>query len=383
MALVWISKMIAPSTRRKSEGYGQGQPTSALLAIYAFHRVMRDCGRYVPDMAAARSVLKGLCARYRARWGDDAFIPMRKQPFTTKHLTAIITLLTTPTALLAWPQALRLAILTAFTYAISTGVRKDEWTASFAGDTYLKRANLTWIDEDGEELPSTPDVLATRKNGDLLKGRAPKSKCDQLDIEWGAKDMWFRYDDTNPINLAWRWKQWEEAYPCPQNLRHVWPAFSPTGDATPFTGGRAEACLRIILPMCMSAAEAAKRSWHSARITLATRLFAKRGARKGIPRDEIEGVTQTLVRWKTVEAMRLYARIEPDQYADYVDMAANLTTETADTIPAGLPEVDPQATLAEDEAALAAIEAEVAARDAQRKRDNKHPTNNEHKKCKR
>jgi hypothetical protein len=104
---------------------------------------------------------------------------------------------------------------------------------------------------------------------------------------------------------------------------------------------------------------------------------------KGIPRDEIEGVTQTLVRWKTVEAMRLYARIEPDQYADYVDMAANLTTETADTIPAGLPEVDPQATLAEDEAALAAIEAEVAARDAQRKRDNKHPTNNEHKKCKR
>jgi hypothetical protein len=360
MALAWISKMIAPSARRKAAGYGQGQPTSALLAIYAFRRVMRDCGRYLPDMAEARNVLKGLCQRYRIRWGEEAFVPARKQPFTTAHLLAIAELLSSATTLLTWTQTLRRAVLTAFCHAISTGVRKDEWTASFVGDTCVRRANFTWVDAGGNDLPDTPEVNASRKNGDLLRGRSAKSKCDQLNIEWGARDMWFRLDDSNPINFAWRWQQWEDAHPCPPTLRHEWPAFSPTGDATPFTGSRAEACLRTILPFVMSTAAAAQRTWHSARITLATRLYARRGARGGIERDEVEGVTQALVRWKTVEAMRIYARMAPDQYADYVDMATDVTTDTDGRIPEGLPEVDPQQVLAEDEAAVAEFDGEIA-----------------------
>ena len=39
--------------------------------------------------------------------------------------------------------------------------------------------------------------------------------------------MWFRYDDQNPLNFAWRWRQWEEAHPCPASERaRTWPAFS-------------------------------------------------------------------------------------------------------------------------------------------------------------
>jgi len=34
LALVWTAQMIAPSARRRSAGYGQGMPTSALLALY-------------------------------------------------------------------------------------------------------------------------------------------------------------------------------------------------------------------------------------------------------------------------------------------------------------------------------------------------------------
>lgn len=67
MALVWISQMMAPSARRRHAGYGQGKPTSALLAIYAYRRVQRDCARYLPDLTTARGVLKGLCERYKAR----------------------------------------------------------------------------------------------------------------------------------------------------------------------------------------------------------------------------------------------------------------------------------------------------------------------------
>jgi hypothetical protein len=172
--------------------------------------------------------------------------------------------------------------------------------------------------------------------------------------------MWFRYDDRNPLNFAWRWRQWEEAHPCPISERALWPAFSPTGDSRPFTGSQADGLLRVLLNMVMSAAEAAQRTWHSCRITLATRLFARRGDAQGIKRDEVEGVIQSLVRWKTVEAMRIYARMQPTQYADYVDMATDPRVTTEGAIPSELPEVDPEGILAETQATINAIDSEEA-----------------------
>ncbi len=360
LALVWIAQMIAPSTRRKMAGYGQGMPTSALLALYGWRRVMISSGRYVADLAQVRSVLKGICARYKARWGDDAFVRTLKQPFTTEHLLAIVSLLEVGTLLVTWTSTLRMAVLTAFCHAISTGARKDEWTASFEGDTFVRRTNFNWVDAGGNDLPNTAATIASRKNGDLLRGRSAPSKCDRLNIEWGARDMWFRYDDRNPLNFAWRWRQWEEAHPCPISERALWPAFSPTGDSRPFTGSQADGLLRVLLNMVMSAAEAAQRTWHSCRITLATRLFARRGDAQGIKRDEVEGVIQSLVRWKTVEAMRIYARMQPTQYADYVDMATDPRVTTEGAIPSELPEVDPEGILAETQATINAIDSEEA-----------------------
>ena len=362
LALVWIAQMIAPSTRRKMAGYGQGMPTSALLALYGWRRVMLACGRYVADLTQVRAVLKGICARYKARWGDDAFVRSRKQPFTTAHLIAIVALLESANQLVTWTAVLRQAVLVAFCHALSTGARKDEWTASFEGDTFVRRCNFNWVDKNGNDLPNTAATVASRKNGDLLRGRSAPSKCDRLNIEWGARDMWFRYDDQNPLNFAWRWRQWEEAHPCPASERARWPAFSPSGDGRPFTGGQADGLLRVVLGLVMTAAEAAQRTWHSCRITLATRLFARRGEAHGIARDEIEGVIQSLVRWKTVEAMRIYARMQPDQYADYVDMGTDSRPSTGGDIPADLPEVDPEGILTETQATIDAIDTEEIAK---------------------
>ena len=44
-------------------------------------------------------------------------------------------------------------MLTAFCHAVSTGARKDEWTASFKGDTFLRRASFVWVDKAGNPLP--------------------------------------------------------------------------------------------------------------------------------------------------------------------------------------------------------------------------------------
>ena len=359
LALVWITQMMKPSSRRKRAGYEQAKPTSALLAMYGHRRVMRDCARHLPETGAARAVLKGICARYKQMWGDDAFVPERKQPFTTKHMRDMVFILATG-AIASWPAALSMAMLVAFCHALSTGMRCDEWTSAFSGDTYARRSNYTWVDEQGGDLPNTPEVINSRYTGCLLRGRSSPSKCDRLNVDWGASDMWFRYDNTNPLNFAWRWQQWELEYPCPEHERHVWPAFSPSGDSVPFTSAKARACLNTLLLRAMSPVEAAKRSWHACRVTIATRLFAARGSKSGeIPRDEIEGVIQSVVRWKTVEAMRIYARMGRHAYADYVDLATN--TDADAQIPDDLPECDPSGLMDELADTAAALEADERA----------------------
>ena len=39
MALVWVAQHMAPSSRRKQQGYQQGKTSSALLAIYAYRKL--------------------------------------------------------------------------------------------------------------------------------------------------------------------------------------------------------------------------------------------------------------------------------------------------------------------------------------------------------
>ena len=132
LALMWIAAAMPASARRRRAGYEQGMATSALLAIYAFRRVQRDCARYLPGMEEARGVLKGLCARYKLRWGDDALVPTRKQPFSTAHTRAILHALDTATTALGWTACLAQAMQVAFCFGMSTGMRKDEWTAALS-----------------------------------------------------------------------------------------------------------------------------------------------------------------------------------------------------------------------------------------------------------
>ena len=351
MLLMWLAQMMSPSARRKKEGYGKAKPTSSMLAVYAFARVLKACGRYVPEFRFVRAVLKGICARYKLIWGQDALVPSRKKPFTQGQLRALIAFLQAM-RMVGWTDCMHLVFTVLVCFCLSTGTRKDEWVLSFETDTYLRRANFCWVDERGNDLPPTREVLMSRKNGCLLRGRSAPAKCDRLNVEWGAKDQWFRFNDQDPLNFAWRWYQWEVAFPCEAHDRSSWPAFSPTGDRVPFKGRQADSLLVALLTTCLSAAEAAVLSWHAFRVTIAMALLAQRN--KGIVRDEVEGVIQTLVRWKTVEALRIYARMRPSDYADYVDMATQGDANLGDA--AEVPEIEPEDVIAEHEATIQALD---------------------------
>ena len=75
LALVYIARNIQPGSRRRAQVIHAGKPSSELaLYIHGFRRVMKDCGRYLPDMKEVGKVLKGLNISYMADWGQDALI---------------------------------------------------------------------------------------------------------------------------------------------------------------------------------------------------------------------------------------------------------------------------------------------------------------------
>ena len=71
------------------QGYERGQPSSALLNIYGYRRVLRGCGRHLYDMNLVGKILKGLCAQYRQEWGDNAFVRHQCKVMSTTNLHTI------------------------------------------------------------------------------------------------------------------------------------------------------------------------------------------------------------------------------------------------------------------------------------------------------
>ena len=62
------------------------------------------------------------------------------------------------------------------------------------------------------------------------------------------------------------------------------------------------------------------RTWHALRATLASALAAFRDS-EGRPLENYEGVAQMLVRWKSIDSLRVYLKVGDTAYADYVDIA--------------------------------------------------------------
>jgi len=248
-----------------------------------------------------------------------------------------------------WSPTLHLSFLVMVCCCLATGVRLDELTS----EECYKRANFVWLDKvTGDELPNTVATSRSRRNGDLLRGRSVESKCDPHNVVWGSRFMWFRYDDTNPLNFAWRWSQWETEHPAPEGERHKWPAFSPTGDGTRYGWAQATALFVVLMTFVMGAAEALLHSFHAIRVTIATCLLSMK-----LPDGSqaiSDGSIQMFVRWKTAESMRIYARMSPADYADSIDEATR--TDAAPHKGAGLPTIGPEEAIAQMEEAINDLE---------------------------
>jgi hypothetical protein len=76
-----------------------------------------------------------------------------------------------------------------------------------------------------------------------------------------------------------------------------------------------EVVLLTLLLSFMSASEANKYSWHSFRIGLACALLAAGAS---------DAIIMALCRWRSVASLRIYARINPEDYTRFIDDASSL-----------------------------------------------------------
>ena len=318
MALVAIACSMKPGAKNQAKGITRGKPASALGYLYAFRRVMVDCSRYVPPLVHMLKACRGLNLAFKQAFGQDSLIPARTMPFSLGMLNTMVRALVSR-AIGGWTSVKHAAMLVLVCFCLATGTRKDEWTRGsepHTYDTYLLRSNFS-LHIGGREAPMTPANLRAAENGHYIRGRSAPSKCDRDNITWGAVDQWFRIDRSNPLNFAHRWVEWELAYPCPVDQRHRWPAFSPSGDATPFSPSVATDWLQQLMVTTIGAVEAALRSWHAFRVTIACALLATERY-KANPQTG-DAIIQTLVRWKTPDSIRVYGKMLPSEYADHVD----------------------------------------------------------------
>ena len=351
LALFHIAVNLGASARRAARGFTQGQPQSALNAIYGWRRVMRDCGRYLADMVNVLRVLKGLNMRYRRLWGPEAFVRAKQRVFSRAMLlrlaSACVGLLVG-----AWTLVRRAVWACLIPFLSSTGTRCNEFTCTFPADTYLTRSHFCFVDDEFNDLVMTPDVISSRTRGSYLRGMSAESKCDRLNVEWGAHKQWFMLDDSDPLNFAAAWQRWELEYPCPVHERQHWPAFSPSGDARPFTPSTARADHADLCERALGADDARDRTIHAHRATLATALVAARNNGNTAITD---GVIQMLERWKTADSVRNYDHVRPADYAGFV--AAGLASDAAAASSADVPEIEPADNMMDVESVADALEA--------------------------
>ena len=341
LAMLFIAQHMKPSARRRARGFDEAQPPSALLAIYGWMRVQRDCSRYVCSSSELRTVLRGLCKQYMQTWGQEAFVKQQALVFTRGMLLTIAAACKRQ-SVPGWLRAQHYVWSAASKYQSATGARTNELVSDFEGDDVLLRSNFTTVDDAREPVTPTPAVLLAVKNGDLIRGVSAASKCDRLNVEWSKQKQWFRYDDTDPLNFAVAWVAMELQYPCSPELRGSWPAFSPSGDASPFTTHSYTGQHRELITHALGSG-AEGRTPHSHRATLAS-AFAVARAKGGHP-EITDAVIQAQLRWKTIDSLLSYAKMHPDDYADNVALATR--TDAGRALRADTPEHEPNGVISE------------------------------------
>ena len=296
-------------------------PTSMLARLRGAARVHKACGYDFGPLTAVTEACRGATQEYLDEHGPHALTPKRKEPLTNEMLVVLMTLMAGVVpgfpgmvvgASLAW-----LGVRVFIALAAASGFRKADMALD--GGVAFGKRHLSlfmvrwWIGGAWVERPTE----AMKRHGFTREDRVhiipPPSKADQDGTKWSASQVIVRYHPTAPVNLFRELAEYE--------IRRAVDG-SETRQLTPllldehgrhWTKQRLAAFFDALLTWVFGKERAKKHSVHSFRIYLACALRAAGASRELI---------MEMLRWSSDDALKLYARINSAEDADWRDRAA-------------------------------------------------------------
>jgi hypothetical protein len=191
---------------------------------------------------------------------------------------------------------------------------------------HISMANVRWVISGRFVEAPTAAQLGALADGDYALLTPPPSKADQFGLHWGASTIYLRFYHSrtdHPICAARELAVEELRRAVPADRRRTTPLFSSGGaGAAPWSHGRLKYLFGAMMTMLVGEAAAASYSIHSFRIYLACALL-EAGAS--------HGTIQCMLRWRSEDALRIYARINDYKYADWLQKAAGATISSVRT----------------------------------------------------
>ena len=297
------------------------KPQSAMNILLGANRVLRASYSSFIPLKALTLPLKGLMRQFIQKFGPLSLIPKRREPFSVGMIETLVNL----------PVGTKLGRLSlsdnslerkswrgAVTLANSLGLRKAEMFKSDATTFFMTWLLVSWC-IGGQLIANPTDAqLLGLTIRDFLLIFPPPSKSDQTNQVWGAHPAYvpFRNNLRNAAaairDLALAVGEERRSQGQPLFVDSSYSALTASVMAT-----------ALFHAMTMIVGGAAKLyTWHSARISLATRLH-KCGVKPS--------VIQAMLRWQTAESLRTYCRMSMEESAALLDRAAEATVASVQT----------------------------------------------------
>ena len=284
--------------------------------------------------------LRGLNSQYIAAEGSNAaLLADRAEPLSNAEAAAMTADTLNGRSLRGWrvdwsshagvsfKAALRAGRQAGFRKADIVSLESERQPHEMAKD------NLSWYLDDGRgvgiyrhvaELPPT-HVLVENECAVL---RPAASKADQTAEHFGNQPIYLPVvrDDVN--NAALALAALERTHVVAGAARKTAPLFVADAAGTPLTCDDVDRMFSALASAALPAAAAKRRSFHSCRVFAASCHKAH---------DEPDEMIQALVRWRTAASLKIYARINPRDYAARVRRMSQ--TDVDSTISAHLPSI--------------------------------------------
>ena len=329
--------MLFARMRPRSKKDPQANPRSALQKLRAVAREHKKRGYIMAPLTFAVEVMKGMLHEAVALHGTDWLAPARKRPLTNAIINAMLSVadgLAGMGLVVALSSYFWVAALATFAVLAETGMRKADVSRPLAS-TPRARGRLTFeslrweIDGIKFAFLTVAQLLAARPGYAcfLVYGVL---KNDPYAEFYGSRPSKLEYAAGPLPNACRALVALELAAALPASQRGSTPLFGPKVGSEWHHAMLTKVFKFLLVHAAhVPAAEADGYSIHSFRIYLACALYAA-----GCPNDRI----QAILRWKSEEALLIYARLNDSERNDWINRARAATVDS--TVAAHLPVVD-------------------------------------------